>query len=622
MELDEADESGLVDVTESTSDEVQEETAAELVSDDAADWLVAAERDEDEADDSVQVDIEARIVEDDQQEPSDAALSAASEEGDLFDASDEADQGTALDWLQQPQELGGDWLGSLEVEDEPVDELAGAETVGERAEVVEEPIEVAEPAEIDESTEEWSVKTGEWLAAMSDLELESVPEEQEDEAVSFDAVEDELFAADMVEVEEIAADIEPGEPDRAEGEDIAELPVSEVEVSPASDQSFESETADSLDEAYDPFEEGSPDQAPEYQSATETGVLQPDESPDWMRAMTGELSPEQVEVFEADAEAEGEEGERESLLTALGFETSESSEDEEAPVSDSSADLESDEIEDIEEAEDELEEAEEVPFDLDQLAPPAEEDGAMPDWLAAITGASELHDELGLDEAEVPGAAAEDADLLALESEFDWLAPMSESPEQAELTQDEDKVLAALSDIEETLGAGEPDESAFADVSDRAAEAEVEESQADRDAEIGFEFEGLTAEADVADADLPDDDALDEMFAEFEMDEVAVDQAADDAGAAVSENAEPEVAHPSDLAHTKDEESDAAPAGTFEFDTAPSSIGGFSFEDLTPRWLREPKDSSDSASIPAEQAPDVVDTPDWLRDAFEGDETD
>jgi hypothetical protein len=115
---------------------------------------------------------------------------------------------------------------------------------------------------------------------------------------------------------------------------------------------------------------------------------------------------------------------------------------------------------------------------------------------------------------------------------------------------------------------------------------------------------------------------LDEMFAEFDMSELAVDHSVDDAGSVVSETAESEVAQPSDLAHTKDEARDAAPAGAFEFDTAPSSIGGFSFEDLTPRWLRKPKDSSDSASIPAEQAPDVVDTPDWLRDAFESDETD
>lgn len=49
-------------------------------------------------------------------------------------------------------------------------------------------------------------------------------------------------------------------------------------------------TGELLDEAYDPFEGGDPSNVPVYESAGHTGILQPNEEPDWMRAFTGELT--------------------------------------------------------------------------------------------------------------------------------------------------------------------------------------------------------------------------------------------------------------------------------------------------------------------------------------------
>jgi len=53
-----------------------------------------------------------------------------------------------------------------------------------------------------------------------------------------------------------------------------------------------------LSQPYDPFEAGSAENVPRYQAAGETGILQPDERPDWMTAFLGDEVPETGELPE------------------------------------------------------------------------------------------------------------------------------------------------------------------------------------------------------------------------------------------------------------------------------------------------------------------------------------
>jgi hypothetical protein len=102
-------------------------------------------------------------------------------------------------------------------------------------------------------------------------------------------------------------------------------------------------------------------------------------------------------------------------------------------------------------------------------------------------------------------------------------------------------------------------------------------------------------------------EALDEAFAEFDFGDMTFDD--DDSPA--TGTSEPRVAHLDNLAHTKGDE---------VLDV--SSVGGFSFDDVTPRWLRKPEDSGEPISFSAQQELDAGEKLDWLRDAFEDDETD
>jgi len=58
----------------------------------------------------------------------------------------------------------------------------------------------------------------------------------------------------------------------------------------------------SVKDAYDPFEGGDPTNVPAYESAGHTGILQPDEEPDWMRAFAPEVGAEETGVADAENE--------------------------------------------------------------------------------------------------------------------------------------------------------------------------------------------------------------------------------------------------------------------------------------------------------------------------------
>jgi hypothetical protein len=77
-----------------------------------------------------------------------------------------------------------------------------------------------------------------------------------------------------------------------------------------------------------------------------------------------------------------------------------------------------------------------------------------------------------------------------------------------------------------------------------------------------------------------------------------------------------QVAQPDDLAHTRDvEEDDESDMPWLEDASVPDD---FSFEELTPRWLRRPKEGN-GRPAPSDAAPGAAD---WLRDVFEDDEFD
>lgn len=165
-----------------------------------------------------------------------------------------------------------------------------------------------------------------------------------------------------------------------------------------------------LDRPYDPFEGGSPDNVPRYDSARDTGILQPDEQPDWMAAFTGEeVSPELGEEVDALLSGESEIADREVLPRAVGMEGGVRADDF-APGMDS----------DYERGEPLPAHDAEFPFDLDA---PAEE-GDIPGWLLAIAD-SEAHklDEVFADEG-VPEVQKSALDVQDLE-ESDLAMPES-----------------------------------------------------------------------------------------------------------------------------------------------------------------------------------------------------
>ncbi len=132
------------------------------------------------------------------------------------------------------------------------------------------------PEEAPVSAEVSWLETSDEETPQEGYETEEHPTAQrEEEAVSAEAV---AGASDQVP---------STEPDWLSG-------ISEEEVEPASDAELQA----LLSQPYDPFEGGSADKVPRYQAASETGILQPDERPDWMTAFLGDEVPETGELLE------------------------------------------------------------------------------------------------------------------------------------------------------------------------------------------------------------------------------------------------------------------------------------------------------------------------------------
>ncbi len=318
---------------------------------------------------------------------------------------------------------------------------------------------------------------------------------------------------------------------------MADLEPIELDEAPAGTES------DLLEKAYDPFEGGSADNVPEYRSAKETGILQPNENPDWMAAFGDDEAPVELEEEpELDVEIE----DQESFLAALGIEALDEADRDQIQeagtnaVADSLADIAA-------QAGDEALDRADI---MDDLAPPPEKAGGMPNWLAAITtSAAGQYGEM-FDEEESYSPSAEASGVVS-ERDLDWLQPLGE----AEDIPTEEPARGPL-DMEAIFG----------DV-----EAPVSEETAVPAEEEAFDFD--FGEAQVAPAD--------------------------------------------NLAHTKDLEDEAPWLEDDLEDNGKSIPDDFSFEEIVPRWLREPKEGHRGA--PSRQN-EVPPTPNWLRDVFDDEE--
>jgi hypothetical protein len=314
---------------------------------------------------------------------------------------------------------------------------------------------------------------------------------------------------------------------------------------------------------------------PEYRSAKETGILQPYETPTWMAAFSDEEAPI---ALEEEQPAEFDLGGEDSFLAALGIETPAEPEpslgaETALPDLDDLAGLRPD---DSAEADRGLPTGE-----------PAPEEGVMPDWLAAITSsASEQFDDLRFEDAEVYSPEAEASGLVS-EGELDWLTPLGEEKGDQKLTAEDSgaprrDITAIFDEAEESPGG-----------------AEAADFMADLDlGDLGL---GQAAPAEAEDVRA--------WFAEAEPDEAeALDFDLD--------MAESQVAQPDDLAHTSKPEAEEEEFPWLADDEVPDD---FSFEEVTPRWLRRLKPRrTGSPSASADEA--TPGASDWLRDVFEDDD--
>ncbi len=526
-----------------------------------------------------------------------------------------------MDWLSS-EPADEDWLGAFA---KPESEVAA----------------VPEPAESSPAPE--AEQPEGWLSEMPEADVEPVQEAGAEDAVGLDTLEDSLFGPEDEAVEttespvadedeQAVAEPAPVSPEQDDAADATPAWMSDME--PIETPPPPEDEADALlQEPYDPFEGGSPDQVPEYHSAKETGVLQPDESPDWMTAFTGEEMPPD----ESDVVAEPEEA---ASLDELDFGPAQTvpiepeDDPEEDAVTDSLADMSFEDVESDEYP------GEEGDVGLDELASAEDEDGEMPDWLVAIT--SSEADKLGDMEweEEETYSSAEESGVLQPSSHPDWLDGVGEvsddgdGGEQAEGAET-DPSGVALDALFDDFSL-EDDAPAEMDLGDMA-EDEDEPVAADEDEPESASdfFDDLVARAaETAQQDL-EEAAFDEEFAEepaadaletpmsdvFE-DEFLVEEDDDLFGSAPAES---EVAQPGDLAHTREIEPDLGDEPDDEFDDELDDEDldpeDFAFRDKLPAWLRQPKESDTAAQSPAdqEQAPEP---PEWLREVPEDEDQD
>ncbi len=258
--------------------------------------------------------------------------------------------------------------------------------------------------------------------------------------------------------------------------------ISEEEVEPASDVELHA----LLSQPYDPFEGGSADKVPRYQAASETGILQPDERPDWMTAFLGDEVPETGELPETVPAALDEIVTRplydEEYDEGFGEETTVLSSEELAGQAEAGA-------------------PENVPVD-EGAAPEqaAQPEGEIPEWLMAIADseADKLSELFATDE------------LFALPEEA--FATADEGTQQLEqMAQTEQESLSMPETLEaflaaEDLGQPEAETQPLAEHLEVAPEAALSDTWAE---EVSLERQGeavqLPADDEYADEPVPED---------------------------------------------------------------------------------------------------------------------
>lgn len=396
---------------------------------------------------------------------------------------------------------------------------------------------VTEPEAADQPGAAWTPPSGDWLF--------------DEEA----AAEPILEAPDQG-----AAPVEPGT-----------LPAWLAEMQPAQDLSPLAEEFEALlDEGYDPFEGGRADQVPTYAAAKETGILQPDEQPEWMTAFlddaADEPAPEQ-------APAGG--------FPAVGGAPGPKAQDEAGAVASLAA-----------------EEAAGLPHDAE--APVGR---GLSDWITLDEEPEVVQPPVDVAPTEAPDAApVEEGPARSI---YTPLAPREPQPAHmpdwlAAIASESDVDMAELPGVEETH-AGSSVEAAPGDLKawpndEMAAYESVEEADEE---DLAF-----LQQLDVVDW-LPDaqgEPTTDEIALK---DDLLNDLDLSDLGEAFAPPPIPEVAQPSDLADTTSAPAELPPV----VDEIPAEA--FAFDDELPAWLKRSRDQSGAAS--GGTSPSASSLPEWLR---------
>lgn len=223
-----------------------------------------------------------------------AIFGEPSEEERTFRATQELSPAPHADDVAAEPETAADWLGETAVlpEEQPPDRLdiapraAAHDGAGHDEGLTGAEETAANPPLAEAALGEWAATQDDDLAVADIFQAEDAPRAPIEEAEEAE-VEDSPALSGLARAVEQAQQAQT--PDWMAG--------LEIQAGAAPDEAFDA----LLDEVYDPFEGGDVANVPTYESAGHTGILQPDEEPDWMRAFTGELASE--EDGESGAEA-------------------------------------------------------------------------------------------------------------------------------------------------------------------------------------------------------------------------------------------------------------------------------------------------------------------------------
>jgi len=462
-------------------------------------------------------------------------------------------------------------------------------------------LDLAEDREVPISEGELTDDSGGWLAAEPEAAVEELGE------VAASVIEEVQDVISEAQEETGGWFVDRDETQAGDGglQVDEEVPVQSESVAfePAAEEMTVESQLDELDAVYDPFAAGSPDQVPEYQSAQKTGVLQPNELPSWMAAFSGDqtlLTDEEIE-----------EPVNVSLRDLdLGLEDEQPAE---VGVEDMSGqDQGQAEVEEIE--------PEEAPvWGEAEATELIEGEGEIPGWLAAITSSASVDLDPGVFGVEAPDVSAEltgtaeDAASLFTEGGEaaeaarvpDWLAQARDAAPAVPISAPGD-----TGDLDALFDEYDAEKTAYSESAMRDELMVAGESE-----EVSWlAVEEVPDELAVGDSVLAEhagEDELDALFSELDGQYSQEPMTGQD-----------QVAHADDLTDTRSVVSDKA---DWEFDEdlfadeEDEGDAGFTFDDVTPAWLRTPKDQTSSGQTRSSSRLSN-DPPEWLRNALEDDE--